>query len=91
MDAQPTKQPDNKHGDGEADQRGAGNPRRRAVPVSIPRMGSRVTIKSHNGRPSQTGIVVGPDQQYFPNPRSLFVHHLDSDRILLIEVTELTT
>ncbi len=61
------------------------------VAATIPDTGTRVTIKGRNGRPDQTGIVVGPDRQYFPNPHSLFVHRIDSDRVLLIEVAELKT
>lgn len=57
--------------------------------VSTPSMGSRVAIKGHDGRPGQTGVVVGPDQHFYPNPHSLFVH-FDSGQALLIAVTDLT-
>jgi len=58
-------------------------PGRRAIPT-----GSLVTVKPQSGGVTKVGLVVGPDQHWFPRPESVFVQV--GDRVRLIDVTELT-
>lgn len=51
-------------------------------------MGSWVTVRSREGRVGETGLVVGPDQRWFPRPHSVFVQ-FGSGLTLLIAVTDL--
>lgn len=53
-------------------------PGRRVIPT-----GSLVVVRQR-----RVGLVVGPDQRFFPRPQSLFVQV--GDRTLLIAVAELT-
>ncbi|MGQ0773515.1 MAG: hypothetical protein ACT4NY_03705 [Pseudonocardiales bacterium] len=57
--------------------------------VSIPSRDSRVMVTAHGPRHGQKGVVVGPDQRFFPRPRAVFVQ-FDSGRTLLIDVADLT-
>jgi len=50
--------------------------------------GSAVIVTSRSGRVLR-GLVIGPDQQFFPRPRSVFVQ-FDSGRTRLIDVADLT-
>jgi len=52
-------------------------------------MGSWVTVRSRAGWVGETGLVVGPDQRWFPRPHSVFVK-FGSGLTLLIAVTDLT-
>jgi len=55
---------------------------RRVIPT-----GSVVIVKPPASRVRRTGLVVGPDQQFFPRPQSLFVQV--GARTVLIAVTDL--
>lgn len=55
---------------------------RRVIPT-----GSLVLVKTRNGA-GKVGLVVGPDQHWFPRPKSVFVQL--GDRVRLIDVTDLT-
>ena len=49
--------------------------------------GSLVLVKTRKGA-GKVGLVVGPDQHWFPRPKAVFVQL--GDRVRLIDVTDLT-